>query len=80
MYVYVESTVFDNVRFQVVKYDKSTKLALMRGEYGGQFQTSLDSAVLEKNHYRVVQSEEQLPLLSAPQKAPRKKAAAVEEE
>ena len=75
-HVYVESTEHKNVRFKVVKFDKETKQGTLMGEYGGTFNTLLTPEALAKHKYEIVQSEEELPLLSAPaKKNPAKKQA-----
>jgi len=87
MYVYVEHLKNSDVRFQVVEYDKTTKDAKLKGEYGALFMQNISKESLVKRGYRIRQSETELPLLSsAPSKkivqkaTPKTKVPATEEE
>lgn len=84
MHIYLENLKDPDVRFKVMSYDKETKVAKLKGGYGAEFSRDISKASLAKFGYKIVKSEAELPLVSAPKvKAapkPKKKAAATEEE
>lgn len=85
MHIYVENLKNPDVRFKVMSYDKATKIAKLKGEYGAEFTRDISKEALEKFGYKLVKSENELPLMSAPKPKPPKekkvvKAAPPEEE
>lgn len=69
MHVYIENVKTPAIRFEVLAYDKGTKVARLRGEYGAEFDRNIGKDVLEKYGYKIVQSEKPLPLGGSGSKA-----------
>jgi hypothetical protein len=69
MHVYIENVKTPTIRFEVLAYDKTTKVARLRGEYGAEFDRNIGKDVLEKYGYKIVQSEKALPLGGSGSKA-----------
>lgn len=81
MYIYVENVKDPSVRFQVVSYDKDTKQGKLKGEFGSEFTRDLSKPALDRYGYKLIRSEQELPLVSAPvPKAKKPKAAPVEDD
>jgi len=83
MFVYVENLKNPTVRFEVLSYDKETKVAKLLGEYGTEFSRELSKESMAKFGYRIVKSETELPLKSSPTTPPptkKDKQVVVEEE
>lgn len=69
MHLYLESTKAPGVRFEVTEYDKETKTATIRGEFGGEFTHVLSKAAMDSLGFKLVKSEKELPLTPPPPKA-----------
>ncbi len=82
MFVYIENIKNPTVRFRVLAYDKDSKMGKLAGEYGAEFSRDLSKPALAKFGYRIVKSEEELPLASSalPRKKGKKAAPAEETE
>lgn len=65
MYVYVESIKNPALRFEVLEYDRGTKIGKLFGGLGTPFTRNISRAELEKLGYHIVQSETERPLASA---------------
>ena len=71
MHVYLENKTNPSIRFEVLTYDKATKVATVRGQYGAEFTRDISKEALEKYGYHIVKSEAPLPLMSkTPTKPP----------
>lgn len=66
MYVYIQHIDNPNVRFQVMEYDKETGEGKLRGGFGSIITRNISKAELEKRGYKIVKSEEPLPLTPPP--------------
>jgi hypothetical protein len=82
MYLYAENIKNPNLRFEVIEYDKETKMGKLRGEYGAEFTRELSKEAMKKFGYKIVQSETKLPLTVPPEPkaSPKKKKAPVDDE
>lgn len=81
MFVYLENVKNPTVRFEVVAYDKETKTAKLKGEYGAEFSRDVSKESLAKFGYKLVKSETKLPLNSVPlPPTAKKKAEPIEED
>lgn len=66
MFVYVEHIKNPTIRFKVVAYDKETKTARLKGEYGAEFSRDMSKEAMAKYGYKVVRSEVELSLIPEP--------------
>lgn len=55
--LFLQSTVVPENRFEILRYDKETKIARLKGKYA-EFDEELSDEKLEKNHY-VIEKEKQ---------------------
>jgi hypothetical protein len=68
MHFYLQNIKDENIRFEVIEFDKETKVGKLRGEYGAVISRDISKESLTKLGYRFVKSEKPLPLSSAPKK------------
>jgi len=71
MHIYLEHLT-TMARFEVMEYDKETKMAKLRGEYGAQFSRDISKESLARLGYKIIKSEEVLPLRPKVQPVPPK--------
>lgn len=75
MNIYLENIKNPDIRFKVMSYDKETKQAKLKGGYGAEFTRDISKVSLEKFGYKLVKTEKELPLVSAPKEKAAPKAA-----
>ena len=78
MHVYIESIKNPAVRFEVMEYDKDTKIGKLKGGFGTVITRDISKAELDKRGYKLVKSE--TPLSLTPPPAAKPKAAQTEGE
>lgn len=66
MPVYVESVKNSAIRFEVLEYDKESKLGKLKGGFGTVISRNISKPELERLGYKLIQSETALPLTPPP--------------
>ncbi len=66
MHLYVQSTTYPSVRFEVKDYDPESGMATLRGAFGAEFRRCISKPDLKKYGFTVVKSEKELSLGDMP--------------
>jgi adenine specific DNA methylase Mod len=79
VFVYIESIKNPAVRFEVLEYDKETKIGKLRGGFGTVITRDISKDELVKRGYKIIKSETPLSLTPPPVKGEAKPKVEVEE-
>lgn len=63
MHLYVQSKSDQQIRFEVLSFDKASGIGKLRSALGTDITRDISRAALDKYGYAIVQSEEPLPLI-----------------
>jgi hypothetical protein len=66
MFVYIESIKNPTIRFEVLEYDKDTKIGKLKGGFGTVITRDISKEELQKRGYKIIKSETALSLTAPP--------------